>query len=70
VKIKNNEVALIPKNVVKTVWHASLQPEEWVKEQAPGGFSPVFSFAFKDEHFAKAFVLKLKVFRHATSLGG
>lgn len=35
-----------------------------------GGFGPVFSIALKEERYAKALPSKLRLFHHATSLGG
>lgn len=58
--------------VVVEVKHASLQREDmgWLKEQMPGGFGPVFALMLKTEEMARSFPSKLKLFHHATSLGG
>ena len=58
--------------VVEGVKHASLQRGDigWLKEQMPGGFGPVFAIMMKSEELARRFPSKLKLFHHATSLGG
>ncbi|OAQ98785.1 hypothetical protein LLEC1_05422 [Akanthomyces lecanii] len=61
--------------VVDHVKHASLQPEaadetSWLRRQMPGGYGPVFSLAMKSEAVAKRLPSKLRLFHHATSLGG
>lgn len=56
--------------VVEEVKHASLQQDDWVKEQMPNGFGPVFAVVLKSEEFAKSLPSKLGLFHHATSLGG
>lgn len=61
------------KAVVKDVFHASLQREEyktWLKNQMPNGFGPVFSMTLKTQELAKTLPSKLNFFHHATSLGG
>jgi cystathionine beta-lyase/cystathionine gamma-synthase len=61
------------KAVVKEVFHASLQREDyqtWLKKQMPNGFGPVFSMTLKTEELAKTLPSKLNFFHHATSLGG
>ena len=56
--------------VVGKVYHASLQEEEWVKRQMPDGFGPVFSIVLTSEEYARVLPSKLRLFQHATSLGG
>lgn len=61
--------------VVDHVKHASLQPEaadenSWLRRQMPGGYGPVFSLAMKSEAMARRLPSKLRLFHHATSLGG
>ncbi|TQV96783.1 cystathionine beta-lyase [Cordyceps javanica] len=61
--------------VVDRVTHASLQPEaadetSWLRRQMPGGYGPVFSIAMKSEAAARRLPSKLRLFHHATSLGG
>ncbi|KAM3542684.1 hypothetical protein ARSEF1564_004424 [Beauveria bassiana] len=61
--------------VVDHVKHASLQPEaadesSWLRRQMPGGYGPVFALAMKSEAVAKRLPSKLRLFHHATSLGG
>lgn len=52
------------------VAHSSLQKDEWITKQMPGGHSPTFAIYFHTEQEASAFPRKLKYFHHATSLGG
>ncbi|CAR28689.1 hypothetical protein ZYGR_0U00470 [Zygosaccharomyces rouxii] len=52
------------------LYHSSLQTEEFVKKQLSGGYTPVFSLTFKTEEQCKKFCSSLKLFQHATSLGG
>lgn len=62
------------RDVVAKIEHASLQEEDikdgWLLKQMPNGFGPVFSITLKDEIFARRFPSKLRLFHHATSLGG
>ncbi|WEW59011.1 hypothetical protein PRK78_004479 [Emydomyces testavorans] len=64
--------ASIVQAAVKEVVHSSLQEEdmEWLSKQMSGGFGPVFSITLKEERFARVFPTKLRLFHHATSLGG
>lgn len=66
--------AIVVKATVDKLQHASLQAKrpgmDWVKEQMPGGFGPVFSIWMKDREMARRLPSKLKCFHHATSLGG
>ncbi|KAF2404078.1 cystathionine gamma-synthase [Trichodelitschia bisporula] len=57
---------------VEKVQHASLQKEDihWIKKQMPGGYGPVFSLWAKTPEIARRLPSKLKLFHHATSLGG
>lgn len=54
--------------------HASQQKQDiadgWLAKQMPNGFGPVFALTMKQEQYAKALPSKLKLFHHATSLGG
>ncbi|KAJ5806768.1 hypothetical protein N7474_010360 [Penicillium riverlandense] len=58
--------------VLGEVFHASLQQVEgdWLKNQMPNGFGPVFSIQMKEEVSARHLPSKLHFFQHATSLGG
>ncbi|KLJ12864.1 hypothetical protein EMPG_09457 [Blastomyces silverae] len=58
--------------VLEKIYHASLQEEDepWLKRQMPNGFGPVFSIVLRNESFARKLPSKLKLFHHATSLGG
>ncbi|KAI1780130.1 PLP-dependent transferase [Hypoxylon cercidicola] len=60
---------------VAEVRHASLQKEageagSWLAQQMPNGFGPVFAVYMQDADFARRLPSKLKLFHHATSLGG
>ncbi|EGW33814.1 uncharacterized protein SPAPADRAFT_59175 [Spathaspora passalidarum NRRL Y-27907] len=52
------------------IYHGSLQTDAYIKEQMPLGQSPVFAIELKSEDAAKRLPSKLKLFHHATSLGG
>ncbi|KAG6274406.1 hypothetical protein E4U48_002576 [Claviceps purpurea] len=61
--------------VVESLHHASLQPEaadenSWLRRQMKGGYGPVFAIVMKDMEQAKKLPSRLKLFHHATSLGG
>ncbi|KAH8675512.1 Cys/Met metabolism PLP-dependent enzyme-domain-containing protein [Xylariales sp. PMI_506] len=63
--------------VVDHVEHASLQKAKdldsspsWLREQMPNGFGPVFAFYTREAGDAKKLPSKLRLFHHATSLGG
>ncbi|KAL5090951.1 hypothetical protein Trisim1_003915 [Trichoderma cf. simile WF8] len=61
--------------VVEQVHHASLQAEateedSWLRKQMPNGYGPVFSITLNDANLAKRLPSKLRLFQHATSLGG
>jgi len=59
------------KKVVAKIQHASLQAQEpWLKAQMPNGYGPVFSIWLNSQDAAKRLPSKLKLFHHATSLGG
>lgn len=62
-------------STVEKVQHASLQPEasqegSWLRQQLPRGYGPVFALWMKDQDLARKLPSKLKLFHHATSLGG
>ena len=57
-------------NVIREVVHASLQKEEYVRQQLANGYPPCFSMYFTTEKQARIFFSKTKLFQHATSLGG
>ena len=44
--------------------------EYWLRKQMPRGFGPVFAIVMKEEQMAKRLPSRLKIFQHATSLGG
>lgn len=52
------------------IYHSTFQTEDFVKEQLPLGGGPVFSIDTVDEKVARNLPSKLKLFHHATSLGG
>lgn len=62
--------------VVARVVHASLQhddlagPDSWLRAQMPHGFGAVFAFYTRDPADARRLPSKLRLFQHATSLGG
>jgi cystathionine gamma-synthase len=62
----------VVKKVVRKVVHASLQTQDfdWLKKQMPNGFGPVFSFYTHEIRQARHLPSKLRLFHHATSLGG
>lgn len=68
VKYFNDNIADFP--ALTKVYHASLQTEPFVKKQLPLDGGPVFSITVKDESVARQLPSKLKLFHHATSLGG
>jgi cystathionine beta-lyase/cystathionine gamma-synthase len=67
----SSDSAMIRK-VVSKVEHASLQTSDfsWLKKQMPNGFGPVFSIYTHTVDQARRLPSKLKLFHHATSLGG
>lgn len=52
------------------VYHTSLQKEEFVIEQHPNGGPATFSIETTDEETARELPNRLKLFIHATSMGG
>ena len=62
----------VVRKVVAKVVHASLQVDDfpWLKKQMPNGFGPVFSFYMKTAEQARQLPSHLRLFHHATSLGG
>lgn len=60
------------RKVVARVSHASLQTGDfgWLKAQMPNGFGPVFAFYMREPHLARKLPSFLRLFHHATSLGG
>lgn len=66
--------ASVVAKTVSRVQHASLQQdalsEGWLQKQMVGGFGSVFAIWMKDENHAKRLPSRLRVFQHATSLGG
>ncbi|KAM6508267.1 hypothetical protein FALCPG4_018144 [Fusarium falciforme] len=61
-------------DLVAKVAHASLQTKDiedgWLRNQMPHGFGPVFALWMKTEQDARRLPSKLRLFHHATSLGG
>lgn len=60
---------------VTGVAHASLQPEaavqgSWLRRQMPLGYGGVFAIVLREREMARRLPGCLKLFRHATSLGG
>ena len=62
------------RQVVARVQHASLQKEDleagWLRKQMPRGFGPVFALWLRSDDLARRLPSKLRLFHHATSLGG
>lgn len=57
------------------VHHASVQPEahiedSWLRRQMPRGYGPVFALRMRSADDARRLPSKLRLFHHATSLGG
>lgn len=69
---KGGELGEVVRGVVARVQHSSLQRKDmkWLKKQMPNGFGPVFSIWMSTEELARRLPSKLKLFQHATSLGG
>lgn len=80
----DEEIQLI-KKVVSSVTHASLQaifntsisstsnptaPRDWLPQQMPNGYGPVFAFMTHTKTQAQRLPSHLHLFHHATSLGG
>ncbi|CAG7986625.1 unnamed protein product [Penicillium salamii] len=57
---------------IESLKHASLQTSdmEWLTKQMPNGFGPVFLVVMKSSQQARRLPSKLRIFQHATSLGG
>lgn len=68
----DEDVVKTVQSTVAKIEHASLQKNDmaWLRRQMPNGFGPVFSFWMKSDVLAKNLPSKLKLFHHATSLGG
>jgi cystathionine gamma-synthase len=64
----------VVQQTVAKLQHASLQKDAleqgWLKKQMPNGYGPVFSIGMKDPESARKLPSKLRLFHHATSLGG
>ncbi|TWU77080.1 hypothetical protein ED733_008075 [Metarhizium rileyi] len=61
--------------LVERLHHASLQPAaaeqgSWLRKQMPAGYGPVFAIVMKDTALARKLPSRLRLFHHATSLGG
>jgi cystathionine beta-lyase/cystathionine gamma-synthase len=66
------EESRVVKPSVYKLQHASLQKSEmsWLGKQMPNGYGAVFSMWMKSSDMARKLPSKLKLFHHATSLGG
>ncbi|TAQ90764.1 hypothetical protein B7494_g952 [Chlorociboria aeruginascens] len=64
----------VVKQVVEKIEHASLQvkdlEEGWLRRQMPHGYGPVFAITMRNMESARKLPSKLRLFHHATSLGG
>lgn len=69
---KNSEERRVVSATVSRLQHASLQKDDmdWIKKQMPNGFGPVFVVWMKSRDMARRLPSKLRLFHHATSLGG
>lgn len=69
--MKDNEPNEI-NSTVENITHASLQSADMdrLTKQMPNRFGPVFSLTMKTEKYAQWLPSKLRIFQHATSLGG
>ncbi|PFH56759.1 hypothetical protein XA68_16031 [Ophiocordyceps unilateralis] len=61
--------------LIRRLHHASLQPEasqpdSWLRRQMPRGYGAVFAILMRDEDSARRLPSRLRLFAHATSLGG
>lgn len=58
--------------LVLNITHPSLQKYDldWIKKQMPGGFGSIFGMRIRTEMCARRLPSKLRIFQHATSLGG
>ena len=67
-----SEADNVVKKTVAAVRHASLQERDmdWLREQMPNGFGPVFAIEMKTEEMSRELTGLLRLFQHATSLGG
>ncbi|ORX93970.1 pyridoxal phosphate-dependent transferase [Clohesyomyces aquaticus] len=70
-----SEEAEIVRKTVKKITHASLQAKDpttasWLTKQMPNGYGPVFAISTHTPRQAKTLPEHLKLFHHATSLGG
>ncbi|KAB8360609.1 hypothetical protein FH972_024347 [Carpinus fangiana] len=61
---------VVTQAVVERLQHSSLQSGEWLIKQMPNGHGPVFALWMKSEKLARSLPSKLRLFHHATSLGG
>jgi cystathionine beta-lyase/cystathionine gamma-synthase len=68
----NGDGQEVVNKVVNKVSHASLQESDmhWLKQQMPNGFGPVFSIYMSNKNQARCLPSNLRLFHHATSLGG
>lgn len=69
---EDGEVSRVVKASVYKLQHASLQKADmpWLQKQMPNGYGPVFSMWMKSSDMARKLPSKLRLFHHATSLGG
>jgi cystathionine beta-lyase len=66
--------AALVKNTVAAIHHASLQARDpknaWLSKQMPNGYGPVFAIIMRSPDQARRLPSFLRLFHHATSLGG
>lgn len=70
--LKGAEGGEMVREAVERIQHASLQVAdmEWLRDQMPNGYGPVFAITMKSASLARRLPSKLELFHHATSLGG
>lgn len=70
----NSQESGVVKSTVERIEHTSLQKKDiedgWLLKQMPNGFGPVFSIVMKTQEMARRLPSCLRLFHHATSLGG
>ncbi|KAI9796190.1 MAG: hypothetical protein M1833_006441 [Piccolia ochrophora] len=69
--LSSGNAAMVGKTVER-IAHASLQATDmdWLSKQMPNGYGPVFALWMQGEELARRLPSKLRLFHHATSLGG
>ncbi|KAI9778726.1 MAG: hypothetical protein M1839_007957 [Geoglossum umbratile] len=66
----DSPVTTLIQSTTSNLTHASLQLYTWLSAQMPNGHGPVFAIYMRSEKLARALPGQLRLFQHATSLGG